>query len=269
MAGAGAQTLFQSTHPSGVRLCKTYRNMQPRAFQSTHPSGVRLCRAQFKHRIRRISIHAPQWGATDAPYWFVVFKQFQSTHPSGVRLSGGKKLLGQNVFQSTHPSGVRPRNRGGGSVPACISIHAPQWGATREQCAVVLDQVISIHAPQWGATRFPPCPTRNPEYFNPRTPVGCDATPRALEPNAFLFQSTHPSGVRPRRRACATGRQDFNPRTPVGCDKAGRSGDGDTHVFQSTHPSGVRRCCPLASRHLTLFQSTHPSGVRLVIPEVG
>ena len=34
---------------------------------------------------------------------------------------------------------------------------------------------ISIHAPQWGATRFPrPLPLQG-RYFNPRTPVGCDA----------------------------------------------------------------------------------------------
>ena len=144
-----------------------------------------------------------------------------------------------------------------------ISIHAPQWGATREQCAVVLDQVISIHAPQWGATRFPPCPTRNPEYFNPRTPVGCDATPRALEPNAFLFQSTHPSGVRLCGRTCRwSPDRHFNPRTPVGCDNIRRSGSSARCRFQSTHPSGVRRSPVCSNQYSTSFQSTHPSGVR-------
>ena len=78
----------------------------------------------------------------------------------------------------------------------CISIHAPQWGATSGPSQilpskpfqsthpsgvrlpgaahVVIDGTISIHAPQWGATG-PAKPSRCPCcYFNPRTPVGCD-----------------------------------------------------------------------------------------------
>ena len=56
----------------------------------------------------------------------------------------------------------------------------------------------------------------------------------------MLFQSTHPSGVRP--TACRRNgpRADFNPRTPVGCDSR-RSATGYPSMrFQSTHPSGVR-----------------------------
>ena len=77
-----------------------------------------------------------------------------------------------------------------------ISIHAPQWGATRwrrggmgarkfqstHPSGVRLDIVhigsltddISIHAPQWGATLYPSSILRM----------------------AASFQSTHPSGVR-------------------------------------------------------------------------
>ena len=35
-------------------------------------------------------------------------------------------------------------------------------------------QNISIHAPQWGATRARLRYVRRVQYFNPRTPVGCD-----------------------------------------------------------------------------------------------
>ena len=37
---------------------------------------------------------------------------------------------------------------------------------------------------------------RAASYFNPRTPVGCDATPTPVA-GMSTFQSTHPSGVRP------------------------------------------------------------------------
>ena len=218
MAGAGAQTLFQSTHPSGVRLCKTYRNMQPRAFQSTHPSGVRLCRAQFKHRIRRISIHAPQWGAT------------RQRHHDNRR----------NQFQSTHPSGVRRQRRDMDRHLHGISIHAPQWGATTTRDTQAGYPLISIHAPQWGATGEH---SSSPQFefgfqsthpsgvrltrltgsscssnFNPRTPVGCDS-------QAGKNYSA---------------RTYFNPRTPVGCDPETVAVEVSRLVFQSTHPSGVR-----------------------------
>ena len=41
-------------------------------FQSTHPSGVRRTGQQQLPRVRRISIHAPQWGATPMPFHFAV-----------------------------------------------------------------------------------------------------------------------------------------------------------------------------------------------------
>ena len=142
-----------------------------------------------------ISIHAPQWGAT----------------------------------------GLEDDER----VGVDISIHAPQWGATRPTRTRVIYLSISIHAPQWGATylcRLMRTPHRNfnprtpvgcdfsclrvsPRVcdFNPRTPVGCDLTLRVGE-TASLFQSTHPSGVRPSGWPRRVRRRNFNPRTPVGCD---------------------------------------------------
>ena len=61
--GFPARNVFQSTHPSGVRLaipCWMYYGTE---FQSTHPSGVRPRRRAYCHKI----------------------SLFQSTHPSGVR----------------------------------------------------------------------------------------------------------------------------------------------------------------------------------------
>ena len=101
-----------------------------------------------------ISIHAPQWGATGGQNLLQNLPTlFQSTHPSGVRLSRSGRPRWLIQFQSTHPSGVRP-----------------------DGVRAVAGQVeISIHAPQWGATRWGMCCPIAWGYFNPRTPVGCDS----------------------------------------------------------------------------------------------
>ena len=204
----------------------------------------------------RISVHAPQWGATCGRFSTRFTVVFQSTHPSGVRLTPPESRSHSAIFQSTHPSGVRPGVGRGGRVSGMISIHAPQWGATR-----------SASLP-W-----------QPIYFNPRTPVGCDVARTDVGFNANEFQSTHPSGV---RRADGQGRGrplqisihapqwgattitsigksgagDFNPRTPVGCDLHQLDVQLNIIKFQSTHPSGVRRVYYLQS-HVTRHISIH------------
>ena len=57
-------SLFQSTHPRGVRLQNSPENADALKFQSTHPRGVRHpCLSQV-YCAAQISIHAPTWGAT-------------------------------------------------------------------------------------------------------------------------------------------------------------------------------------------------------------
>ena len=100
--------IFQSTHPSGVRPVGSAHDLGLALFQSTHPSGVRLaCELDVTVQVI-ISIHAPQWGATNV----------------------GIISCMSRIFQSTHPSGVRPKNLTALGVTDTISIHAPQWGAT-------------------------------------------------------------------------------------------------------------------------------------------
>ena len=171
---ADPRTLFQSTHPSGVRPLPP--NCLPPAplFQSTHPSGVRLGLHHATADRVRISIHAPQWGAT---MLMVRFKRWV-TH-----------------FNPRTPVGCDKVVIPGGKS-AKISIHAPQWGAT--------PRIIPARSP---SSDFNP---RTPVgcdcfrwrawgrfwYFNPRTPVGCDPPRRTATSESSSFQSTHPSGVR-------------------------------------------------------------------------
>ncbi len=77
-------------------------------FQSTHPRGVRRVAEALQRVSVVISIHAPAWGATSSRKATVFdIKKFQSTHPRGVRpkYNNRKQLLFE--FQSTHPRGVR------------------------------------------------------------------------------------------------------------------------------------------------------------------
>ena len=103
------------------------------------------------------------------------------------------------IFQSTHPSGVRPVTPIVAGVAVEISIHAPQWGATR-----VGDTPV-VHVNRFQSTH--PSGVRRPLLLNFTLPP--------------IFQSTHPSGVRPPVRVVGENSVHFNPRTPVGCDHHG------------------------------------------------
>ena len=100
---------------------------------------------------------------------------------------------------------------------------------------------ISIHAPQWGATRWLRLLRPAPRYFNPRTPVGCDwISRRGIGSGPEKFQSTHPSGVR-LIRWCGQRRRDlFQSTHPSGVRRLNRQRSNETLLFQSTRPSGVR-----------------------------
>ena len=145
-------TMFQSTHPRGVRLTIIAKQSGFMLFQSTHPRGVRL-----SFRLR-----------------FFTCTTFQSTHPRGVRLLETRNHVQTKEFQSTHPRGVRPFIHVGSFVNGEVSIHAPTRGAT---CLIILfikKLFVSIHAPTRGATKIYSTKNDLAESFNPRTHEGCD-----------------------------------------------------------------------------------------------
>ena len=189
---------FNPRTPVGCDLSANRSSLDVVGFQSTHPSGVRRRLDGTDVSGSMISIHAPQWGATNphavwpvqtgisihAPQWgatsgphrpLVECFYFNPRTPVGCDFDGSLPRISPFRFQSTHPSGVRLNNRYQTGVHESISIHAPQWGATQA-------------SPDTRAC----CP-----YFNPRTPVGCDQKPHLIWIMSAIFQSTHPSGVRP------------------------------------------------------------------------
>ena len=146
---------------------------------------------------RRVSIHAPAWGATFCvPCLQLHLECFNPRTRVGcdgyarLRVSGGgcfnprtrvgcdrrvrDALQTAEEFQSTHPRGVRhPRTRVGCDAGFCFN---PR---TRVGC-----DVMSCRSTRAGAG------------FNPRTRVGCDWSSIATRQSRLGFQSTHPRGVR-------------------------------------------------------------------------
>ena len=154
-------------------VCRYAKGSQK--FQSTHPSGVRRLR-QFQHkRLHVISIHAPQWGATQ--------RRKPDTLPPVISIHapqwGATRVRGAAGCAAIH---FNPRTPVGCdrriwkiSITHSISIHAPQWGATTRSAYPGVSgkgfqsthpsgvrrrtqpdrrqfRQISIHAPQWGVT---------------------------------------------------------------------------------------------------------------------
>ena len=99
-------------------------------FQSTHPRGVRRVSNAPSDAVLRVSIHAPAWGATWSRAGRCPARTFQSTHPRGVRRMIAKRHREKKLFQSTHPRGVRHGFDMDAPVIGQVSIHAPAWGAT-------------------------------------------------------------------------------------------------------------------------------------------
>ena len=145
---------------------------------------------------------------------------FQSTHPRGVRrVHCAAPAPRSRCFNPRTRVGCDPRSYIIVNALNAVSIHAPAWGATTATLACWRCQKVSIHAPAWGATMSCRPDIEIPHGFNPRTRVGCDAqcrpdieAPHGFNPRTrvgcdplhqlpplagFLFQSTHPRGVRP------------------------------------------------------------------------
>ena len=80
-------------------------------------------------------------------------------------------------------------------VGACISIHAPTWGATANSEELVMTLNISIHAPTWGAT-FYFAEMMSYLAFQSTHPRGVRPRLDELSGAGMIFQSTHPRGVR-------------------------------------------------------------------------
>ena len=199
-AQPGWDTVFQSTHPRGVR-----RSSPPGAvwstseFQSTHPRGVRPVSAHGP--CFRVACFNPRTrvGCDNIPISSLGLRRlFQSTHPRGVRRTSSSPCCRTSWFQSTHPRGVRLDADGPHHHDSKFQSTHPRGVRLFTFLPTSSLLSVSIHAPAWGATT-----AFEMIYVSPN-----------------WFQSTHPRGVR-HTNICSSPRNSkrFNPRTRVGCDR--------------------------------------------------
>ena len=127
-----------------------------------------------------------------------------------------------------------------------ISIHAPTWGATKQQQMHHHQLIISIHAPTWGATIVTDARI-GLLNISIHAPTWGATWLTNIQQLYLPFQSTHLREVRP----CYLllnflWSPYFNPRTYVRCDhKSGLVTTWPTE-FQSTHLREVRLCLPIS-----------------------
>ena len=145
---------------------------------------------------------------------------FQSTRPRGERHTANHGCLFWEMFQSTLPRGERHQFLAAVDDIMYVSIHAPAWGATKQNFSRIISLGVSIHAPAWGATGTPELAHKVKLNFNPRSRVGSDEYDWFFRYASEIFQSTLPRGE---RHAAA------NTKSPA-------------KIFQSTLPRGERHC---------------------------
>ena len=106
-------SMFQSTHPCGVRQTWLTTSVPSLSFQSTHPCGVRQNNLGYNHANFSFNPRT-RVGCDMAVYVIRRLSKFQSTHPCGVRQQSDEELAEETV-----------------------SIHAPVWGATHRSLTFI------------------------------------------------------------------------------------------------------------------------------------
>ncbi len=174
--------------------------------------------ALLNQAIRKISIHAPAWGATGVSCQYH-FSQSISIHaPAWGATSSSASTSATARFQSTLPRGERPmRLREAPELPH-----------------------ISIHAPAWGATARTLFTTRISSDFNPRSRVGSDVLARCSIHLPNAFQSTLPRGERRNSYAFPLLVRVFQSTLPRGERQVKQVARSALYRFQSTLPRGER-----------------------------
>ena len=165
--------------------------------------------------------------------------QFQSTHPHGVRR--------EEVSYRGNTGGFNPRTHTGCDL-VLAQLGATYMGfnpRTHTGCDLLLVHskcraiVVSIHAPTRGATD--------------------DLEELVL---AWAFQSTHPHGVRQKKRNACKTYLTFQSTHPHGV-RPNQVSKSDEVILVSIHaPTRGATTGVCTGKSIGMFQSTHPHGVR-------
>ena len=212
---------------------------------------------------RRVSIHAPAWGATSAPVYCVL----QPTVSIHAPAWGATR---QPTPTCTAAAGFNPRTR---------------VGCDPDQQPHLLSRPCFNPRTRVGCDGLPRAAVRAVGSFNPRTRVGCDHTgvqsgsdntgfnPRTrvgcdagvgacvrFSGGVSIHAPAWGATISPASSTCWP--DSFNPRTRVGCDHVRKGRFVRNDGFNPRTRVGCDRQRLMLVPTLNLFQSTHPRGVR-------
>jgi len=124
-------------------------------FQSTHPRGVRLDTSAPVSSAQAVSIHAPARGATpnDNEYYIKTLVSIHAPARGATRFNS-TKAVDMACFNPRTREGCDPLLNGHIIIAQSVSIHAPARGATLCTGDYWVDTSVSIHAPARGATSW-------------------------------------------------------------------------------------------------------------------
>jgi len=203
--------------PAGCDETNSGQEIALSMFQSTHPRGVRQEPGRDRSSLRAVPIHAPPRGAT-LTVGISKRELLVPIHapPRGATLCNHSEFLGA-MFQSTHPRGVRHAvgtlYRPGEGVP----IHAPPRGATSSRSMAQWRIEFQSTHPR-GVRRAPSIGAWTSSCSNPRTPAGCDVEAVGVEGMMEVPIHAPPRGATAGIKSDTIGGNGSNPRTPAGCD---------------------------------------------------
>ena len=168
----------------------------------------------------------------------VIVGRFQSTHPHGVRLirphmghasrcfnprthTGCDILIGRSAY---HQASFNPRTHTGCDTKSVeISKDDISFNPRTHTGCDIHGRVLGRSQDRFNPRTHTGCDilmalrVRPVHCFNPRTHTGCDlqSYPSSVY---WMFQSTHPHGVRLLAQTYTASCSCFNPRTHTGCD---------------------------------------------------
>ena len=164
-------------------------------FQSTLPHGERPAHG-WRLCLRKVSIHAPTWGATKIDHAGENNKMFQSTLPHGERLTNmGKMFFGCSFNPRSHM----------GSDANSVSC------ALRNRCFNPRSHMGS-DTPKWVEM------ARN-LGFNPRSHMGSDDAREIFSNRERCFNPRSHMGSDKASDVIRVRKQSFNPRSHMGSDR--------------------------------------------------
>jgi len=169
---------------------------------------------------RRVSIHAPAWGATEIVCGSTIWKSlFQSTRPHGARLSSACGICWLVCFNPRARMGRDSRRFSLVAIVLLVSIHAPAWGATPSGEFVTLFTLQFQSTRPHGARHLVAQDIAPSVSFQSTRPHGARRL-RLSVPGSPVTVSIHAPawGATARIFACSICLRCFNPRARMGRD---------------------------------------------------